>query len=277
MVSHYTPKNLNDALKAIHEEEFLPYAGGTDINSSGMEDCNLIFIGKLPEIRKIELKGDNISIGAGVTYKEAENSEIVPEILKTAIQRVASPAVRNLGTFGGNFANGSGKADCALVNMVLDAKLHICSLEGERFVEAKNFYRGVRNVNLSRDELITEILIPNRDYYINYFYDKISVRRSLAISNITIASVWETHNNRINELSIGIGSATDYPQRCTDVESVLKGKTFEEIEESSDDILGKYITELNLHPDRTCIDYRRQVCFRIINHLITEEFTPIHI
>lgn len=275
MVKYYIPKDLNDALKALRENDYLPYAGGTDINSYGIENRDILFIGKLPELKEIKKTGGYISIGAGVTYAEAENNVLVPEILRTAIRKVASPAVRNLGTFGGNLANGSGKADSALVDIVLDAKLRIRSYDSERTVNAADFYRGRKNLDLSRYELITEILIPNREYYVNFFYDKVSVRSSIAISNVTIASVWKTEHGRVAALSIGIGSATDYPQRCTDVENELIGKTFEQIEADSEEILGRYTTNLELPPDRTCADYRKQVCFRLLNYLITEEFTPI--
>lgn len=277
MVKYYIPKDLNDGLKALRENDYLPYAGGTDINSIGIKNRDILFIGKLPELKEIKKTDGYISIGAGVTYAEAENNELVPEILRTAIRKVASPAVRNLGTFGGNLANGSGKADCALVNIVLDAKLHLRSADNERFVDAANFYRGIKSLDLAQDELITEILIPDREYYVNYFYDKVSVRSSIAISNVTIASVWKTGHNRVEALSIGIGSATAFPQRCTDAESELVGKTFEEIEETGDEILGRYLAGLEFPPDRTCIDYRKKVCFRLLDYLITEEFTPIHL
>jgi len=277
MVKYYIPENLDAALKALRESNFLPYAGGTDINSYGIEKRDLLFIGKLKELKEIKKTENYISIGAGVTYAEAEHNELVPEIMRTAIRKVASPAVRNLGTFGGNLANGSGKADSALVDIVLDAKLRIRSCDSERFAEVKNFYRGRKEIDLKPDELITEILIPDREYYTNYFYDKVSVRSSIAISNVTVASVWKTEGGRVEALSIGIGSATDYPQRCTDIENELVGKTFEEIEENSEEILGRYMSCLELPPDRTCADYRRQVCFRLLNYLICEEFTPIHI
>lgn len=275
MVKYYVPQNLDDALKALKEGGYLPYAGGTDINTGGIKNRDLLFIGKLPELKEIRYDGQYIRIGAAVTYSEAEKNSLIPDIMKAAIHKVAGPAVRNAGTFGGNLANGSGKADSALVDIVLDAKILIRSADSERTVDAGSFYHGWKNVDLRPDELICEILIPKRDFQVNYFYDKVSVRSSIAISNISVASVWSIEENRIKELAIGIGSATEYPMRCTDIEKQLIGKSLEEVENSRDEILAGYVTGLELQPDRTAADYRRQVCYRLLNYLVYEEFTPI--
>lgn len=277
MVKYFKPETLAEALELMKDGSLLPYAGGTDINSAGITGRDLLFIGKLSELRQIRKDGEFIRIGACVTYDEASRSELTPLILKEAIRKVAGPAIRNAGTFGGNFANGSGKADCALVNMVLGAKLLVRSVRGERMVDTDKFYRGRKNIDLMPDELICEILIPDKEYYVNYLYDKISVRTSVAISNISLASVWKIENGRIAALAIGIGSATECPMRCTDMEDALIGKTLEEVEHEREDILVKFVTDLRLQPDRTEIAYRRQVCYRLLNYLMYEEFTPIRL
>jgi len=275
MVKYYTPSGLDDALLALKNGTFLPYAGGTDINSAGIRDRDLLFIGKLPELRHITEDGTYIRLGAAVTYAEAEESPLIPELMKTAIRKVASPAVRNLGTFGGNLANGSGKADSALVDLVLDARLLIRSADASRTVDAARFYRGYRDVDLKPDELICEILIPKKNYYINYYYDKVSVRSSIAISNLSIASVWHIQGGVIKDLSIGIGSATDFPVRCTDIEQALLGKRLSEVESIRETLLSRYVVDLDLPLDRTGISYRRQVCFRLLNYLVQQEFSPL--
>lgn len=277
MVNYLVPVNLEEALRCMADGNYVPYAGGTDLNTSGREGLDLLFIGKLPELKGIRSDGEYLRIGAAVTYSEAEDSPLIPDIMKTAIHKVAGPAVRNYGTFGGNLANASGKADSALVNMVLDAKLRIRSMRGERIADVVNFYRGRKDVDLARDELICEILIPERKYQENYFYDKVSVRSSVAISNITVAAVWETEKEVIRNLAIGVGSATDVPVRCTDMEQVLIGKTFSEVERDREEILAGFVDTIEMSPDRTDIQYRRQVCYRLLNYLLYEEFTPLGI
>jgi len=271
-----TPKNLQEALQALKEHPYLPYAGGTDINNNPMHrDRDFLFIGKLPELRALYADEEYLHLGGAVTFAEAQKSELVPEIMKEALKKLAGPAIRNRGTFGGNLANASGKADSALVDIVLDAKIHICSAEGERFVNAADFYQGFRKVDLGPQELITEILIPRREYFINYFYNKVSVRTSVAISNFSVASVWETDGKKVKKLAIAIGSATEYPIRCTEIEEALTGKTFEEIAAGREELLAEYVTEIDMPLDRTAVWYRKQICYRLLRYLIREEFTPI--
>ena len=276
MVKSYTPKNLADALEALKStDEYLPYAGGSDINVQNISGRNLFFIGKLPELKRIYEDEKYIHIGSAVTYSEAVKNPLVPEVFKAAIHKVAGPAVRNVGTYGGNLANGSGKADSALVALVCNAVLHIQSASGERFLEEKYFYRGRKDVFLEKDELITELLIPKSKSLNNYYYDKVSVRTSVAISNISVAAIWNIEDDIIKELSVGIGSATDVPIRCYDVENALVGKSIYEVDAQREEILSHFVVDLSLPLDRTSIRYRKQVCYNLLNYLLYEEFTPI--
>ena len=275
MVKGYTPLSLQEALEMLKGGFIQPYAGGTDINTQKSSGKDLLFINRLPELRKIEKKDGYISIGAAVTYSEAEENPLVPEIMKTAIKKVAGPAIRNLGTFGGNLANASGKADSALVDLVCDAVLHIQSASAERYLKVSDFYKGYRKTDLKPDELITEILIPDRNYFINFYYDKVSVRTAVAISNLSIAAVWNISGNVLTDLAIGIGSATVYPIRYTEIENSLVGMSLEYIAEHRREVLDSAISKLQLPPDRTSVYYRKRVCYNLLEYLIYEEFTPL--
>lgn len=275
MVKYCIPSNLDEALKILRTGEYIPYAGGTDINSRNITGKGLLFIGKLPELKNIEAKDGYIHVGAAVTYSEAERNPLIPQIMKKAIRKVAGPAIRNLGTFGGNLGNASGKADSALVNLTLDAKLHIRSDDSERYLGVNEFYHSRGVTDLKPGELITEILIPDNQWFINYYYDKVSVRTAVAISNISIASVWEIRDSAVSNLAIGIGSATDYPIRCTDIEKAFIGLKLKEVSERYDSLLTEYVDQLTLPPDRTSVFYRQRVCFNLLEYLIREEFTPL--
>ena len=77
--------------------------------------------------------------------------------MKEAISSIASPAIRNLGTMGGNIGNGSSKGDSVLVLFVADAKLRIVSLRGERIIDIDKFYLGRKKLDLREDEIIVEL------------------------------------------------------------------------------------------------------------------------
>lgn len=275
MVNYVIPNSLNDALDILSAGQYMPYAGGTDINSRNIKGKDLLFIGKLPELKNVFREDGFVHIGAAVTYSDAEKNPLVPEIIKTAIHKVAGPAIRNLGTFGGNLGNASGKADSALVNLTLGAKLHVQSADSERYLNMSDFYHSRGVTDLKKGELITEILIPDCPWHINYYYDKVSVRSAVAISNVSIAAVWEIRDDMIKNLALGIGSATDYPIRITDLENEFIGVKLENVEKQYDAVISKYIDHLRLPPDRTGEYYRRRVTFNLLTYLVKEEFTPV--
>ena len=102
MVNGYKPTALQEALEIRARERVIPYAGGTDIMVKKPEGVPFLFINDIDEIRQIRDDGDFIRVGAAVTFTEALASELIPRIMKEAVSRIAAPAIRNAGTFGGN-------------------------------------------------------------------------------------------------------------------------------------------------------------------------------
>ena len=51
--------------------------------------------------------------------------------------------------------------------------------------------------------------------------------------------------------------------------------TEEEAETERDAVVGEYVAELDMPLDRTGVKYRKQVCCRLLDYLLYEEFTPI--
>lgn len=268
MVDAYYPQTLNEALQIINDTTVIPYAGGTDLMIMNNHANPFIFIGKLPELTKIYEDDQYIHIGACVTYTQAYHSKLVPRLMHTVISKIASPAIRNKGTFGGNLGNRGGKADSVLADFVLDAIIKIQSVNGERLVPVISFYLGKRKIDLAENELITEILIPKTSVFENCYFEKISARNSLAISNISFGASWNTENGIITCISIAIGAAGDTVLRCPDLEELLVGKNRSSIEKERQDILDKYQSRMDFPLDRTSIDYRKTVCELLIDYLI---------
>lgn len=268
MVEAYSPKTLEEALRIRSEKKVIPYAGGTDIMVRSFYDEPFMFIGKLPELTKIYEDEKYIHIGACVTYSQALKSQIVPRLMHSVIARIASPAIRNKGTFGGNLGNGGGKADSVLADFVLDAIIKLQSSDEERLIPVSNFYRGRRQIDLKDNELITEILIPKESIYENFYFEKISARKSLSISNISFGASWDINDGVIKQISIAIGAAGDTVLRCRDLEDLFVGISRDSLENDKQEILKRYLSRMNFPLDRTSIDYRKTVCELLIDYLI---------
>lgn len=263
MVNGYVPETLEEALGIRAAQSVVPYAGGTDLMVGKRPGVPFLFVNRIPELRRITDDGEYIRIGAAVTYTQALESELVPPIMKEAVSRIAAPAIRNAGTFGGNLGNGSAKADSVLIEFVADAKLRLVSVRGERIVPVAAFYRGRKDIDLAKDELIAEILLP-REGLENYYYEKIGGRNALAISRVSFAGVFAEEDGRITKIAAAFGAVADTVLRFPELETMLIGKTAAEARALRADFLSAYGERLLLTEGRVSAVYRKNVCLNLL-------------
>src|SRR6266478_9656742 len=105
------PRTLPSVLSLLAQEPgvWLPIAGGTDVMvqycAGKLPKQKLVNIWNLPELRRIEVFSDEIRIGAGCTYTELREQEIVGRefpLLARAAAWTGGIANQNRGTIGGN-------------------------------------------------------------------------------------------------------------------------------------------------------------------------------
>lgn len=83
--------------------------GGTDImpllKNGVRDDCELVFLKKIPELRELTDAGSYLVIGSGMTLTELAENKLVNErctAVAQAASLTASPQIRNIATIGGN-------------------------------------------------------------------------------------------------------------------------------------------------------------------------------
>lgn len=271
MVNGYTAASLQEALelRKAHPEA-VPYAGGTDLMVENRPGVTYLFLNKVPELKVITEDEQYVRIGAGVTFTEALADERVPQLMKEAVSRIAAPAIRNAGTFGGNLGNGSAKADSVLIEFVADAKLRLVSLGGERTVEVDKFYLGRKKLDLAPDELIAEVLLPKSGLD-RYYYQKVGGREALAISRVSFAGVFAEKDGKITNIAAAFGAVSDTVLRFKDIESMLLGKTVDEAKTLKADYLAAYGKQLQLTRGRVSAEYRKTVCMNLLGEFLAEQ------
>lgn len=271
MVNGYTAASLQEALelRKAHPEA-VPYAGGTDLMVENRPGVTYLFLNKVPELKIITEDEQYVRIGAGVTFTEALADERVPQLMKEAVSRIAAPAIRNAGTFGGNLGNGSAKADSVLIEFVADAKLRLVSLGGERTVEVDKFYLGRKKLDLAPDELIAEVLLPKSGLD-RYYYQKVGGREALAISRVSFAGVFAEKDGKITNIAAAFGAVSDTVLRFKDIEGMLLGRTVDEAKTLKADYLAAYDNRMNLTRGRVSAEYRKTVCMNLLGEFLAEQ------
>ncbi|MCL1829319.1 MAG: FAD binding domain-containing protein [Oscillospiraceae bacterium] len=252
----------------LASERLIPYAGGTDIMTGDPENKDFIFICNIPEMRKTEDDGSFIRIGAACTFSEVLKNPLVPRIMREAVAEIGAPAIRNLGTMGGNIANGSAKADTVPVEYACDAKLRIVSARKERIVDADMFFKSRKRTDISPDELIVEILLPKTGLENGYF-KKVGARAALAVSRVSFAGVFRTYEGKITGISAAFGAVAETVLRFKDIEKTLIGKTLKEASALKSDFLKAYCDAVVPISGRVSSDYRKKVCVNLLDDFLT--------
>ncbi len=189
------PKSLADALKMLRDEgPVVPMAGCTDLyvalNFGTLTDTRFLNLWRLDALRRIELRGGVLSIGALATHSDLIRSALVRKrlpMLAAAAREVGGVQIQNRGTIGGNVANASPAGDTLPVLAAADASVVLRRADETRRVPFNAFYTGYRLTVRRPDELITAFEIP--PVRGRQWFRKVGTRAAQSISKIVMAGV----------------------------------------------------------------------------------------
>jgi CO/xanthine dehydrogenase FAD-binding subunit len=228
------PKTIEEACDLLWKSEGKAkiIAGGTDLviglRNGDHAPSVIIDITRIKGLRKIEEMNGTLSIGATVTHSEISSSSLVRKygkVLSDAASEIGSPQIRNLGTIGGNIVNASPAADTLPPLMVLNAMGRVASKEGMKDVPLIHLFHGPYQTNLKPHELLVQIIFPKLHPELRSSFVRLARREALAIARMSMAVILKIEKNRIEDIRISVGSVTPTPQRMTETEAFLKGKS----------------------------------------------------
>jgi nicotinate dehydrogenase FAD-subunit len=237
--NYKTPNTIEEAIELLWQAEGKAkiIAGGTDLVIGLRNGDHLpwfvIDITRIEELRKIEEKNGKVSIGAAATHSEIAFSPLMKrygKVLSDAASEMGSPQIRNLGTIGGNIINASPAADTIPPLMVLNAMGRVVTKEGERQVPLDQLFKGPYETNLKPHELLVQITFQKLSSDMRCSFVRLARRDAMAIARMNVAIVlqMEKRKKRIEDVRIAVGSVTPTPQRMSEAETFLKGKSPDE-------------------------------------------------
>jgi CO/xanthine dehydrogenase FAD-binding subunit len=210
---------------------WLPIAGGTDVMvqyaAGTLGARRLVSIWNLPELGGVEVSAEEVRIGAGCTYSELREHEVVERefsLLAAAAGWTGGIANQNRGTLGGNIVNASPAADSLPALLVYEAELILVSARGERRVPYVGFHTGYKKMGLAPDELIRAVSLPRR--YAGYvsYSRKVGARNAQAISKVCVAALGKVTGGVVEDVRIAAGSVAPVPLRLVEAERVVRGQ-----------------------------------------------------
>ncbi len=243
-----SPLTLTDALrlKAEHGAAARFIAGGTDLlvelaghgSAVGSVKAGLIDLTRIPGLADIWEEDGALHLGPLVTHNQCVRSRLVVEgafALARACWEVGAPQIRNRATVAGNLVTASPANDSIVPLMALDASVRVESAaRGSRTLPLKSFFRGVRQVDLADDEMLTRITVPLQDAARRGNFIKLGLRRAQAISILSVAgSVGceggeEWDSAAVTHAAVALGAVAPTVVRATEAEDFLIGKTLTE-------------------------------------------------
>ncbi|SNB57057.1 xanthine dehydrogenase small subunit [Arboricoccus pini] len=223
---------LADLLAANPEAVVL--AGGTDIGLWVTKQDRplplLVWLGRVDELRQIEDRGQDIVIGAGVTYEQAAAAMagLGPDAAGLW-RRIASPPIRNAGTIGGNISNGSPIGDTPPFLIALGASLELRHGQERRSLPLEDFFLAYGRQDRRPGEFVARVIIPRPRPDAIFKVMKVSKRFDQDISAVCAAFLIELDGSgKVERARIAMGGMAAIPKRARAVETALLGQPWTE-------------------------------------------------
>ncbi|CDX41127.1 Xanthine dehydrogenase; XdhA [Mesorhizobium sp. ORS 3359] len=229
------PAGVDDFAAVLEKEPGATIvAGSTDVGlwvTKHMRDISpAIFIGGLDGLRAISEKDGVITIGAGVTYTEAFEalSKRIPA-LGPLVDRIGGEQVRNMGTIGGNIANGSPIGDTPPPLIALGAQLTLRKGKKRRTIPLETFFIAYGKQDRQPGEFVEAVHVPAPAGGEKFAVYKVTKRRDEDIT-ATLGAFYLTlaKDGTVADIRIAYGGMAATPKRATAVEKGLIGKVWSE-------------------------------------------------
>ncbi|MER9870452.1 xanthine dehydrogenase small subunit [Mesorhizobium sp. M0136] len=229
------PANADDLASVLVKEPGATIvAGSTDVGlwvTKHMRDiAPVIFIGNLDGLCGISEDKGVISIGAGVTYSEAFSTlaKRIPA-LGPLFDRIGGDQVRNMGTIGGNIANGSPIGDTPPPLIALGARLTLRRGDKRRTIPLEDFFIAYGRQDRQPGEFVEAVHVPVPAGETKFAVYKITKRRDEDITAALGAFFLKlAEDGTVADVRIAYGGMAATPKRAFGVEKALLGRPWTE-------------------------------------------------
>jgi xanthine dehydrogenase small subunit len=214
-------------------------AGGTDLYVQRGEELPdgpvatlHALLPRRPELRGVRVADGWISIGALTSFEEIGESELLRRRipgLRAFLDLVASWQIRTRATVAGNLVNASPIGDLTVLLLALGARVVLergaFGDGGEsREVPLDGFYRGYKVLDRARDEIVTEVRVPEIETADRVDFEKVSKRRYLDIATVNTAARLRVEDGEIVAARLAAGGVAPIPLFLRQASAAVVGR-----------------------------------------------------
>ena len=275
----FVPESIDELLQFLdtHQSAVHIIANGTDlikrIQRKQVNPKVLVDITGLQELKYVKKQDGSIKIGALTTISELTASPLIDrryDVMGEVARRFGGPSIINMATVGGNICSASSSEDLLPVLLVLEGKVKVRNVHGERTASVESFVTGKRTTGLKNNEILLETSFPELDADSACSFEKIGMRNSLIIAFVNCATYLKMDKTSgvVADARIALNRVNGkIPQRARDTEKNVKGKRLNE--ESLADAAAALRSELKLTSDfRASDEYRTDVACAILKRTL---------
>jgi len=209
-------------------------AGSTDVGLWVTKQMralgDIIYLGRVAELKRMREDGGMLEIGAGVSLEDAYTAlcERYPLELSELKQRFASLPIRNAGTLGGNVANGSPIGDSMPWMIALGSEVVLRSAGGRRILPMDRFYLDYQKKDLQPGEFVEAMRVPLPQAGRRFRTYKLAKRFDQDISAVCAAFCVTVDAGIVTDARIAFGGMAATPKRAGLAEAALIGRPWNE-------------------------------------------------
>ena len=231
----HTPGSVDEAVGLLDRlsGEVRLLAGGTDLVVQLNENRNsaprhLIYLGGLEELKTLGGNDQGLKLGALVSHARLAQDPLIARaapLLALAAGRVGGPAIRTVGTIGGNVATASPAGDVSTALLALDARAQARGPEGWRIIPLADLFLAPGRTALWLKELLCSFEVPLQEGPAGQWFEKLGQRRAMSIALVSCAASvrLDPSGRTIASAGIGLGSVAPTPLRAREAEALLQG------------------------------------------------------
>jgi carbon-monoxide dehydrogenase medium subunit len=264
---YHSPTTVEEVLTLLEEYPHAELMAGNQ--SLGIVMANrlatpdhVVDLNGVDELRGIERRGDDVTVGAMTTHRSIERSDTLAEtlpLLPDSAGQIAGPSVRNRGTVGGSIGEADPAGNYPAALLALEGEIVLQSGEDTRTVPAADYFIAYMFTDRREDELITGVTVPTGAFPADrtgMSFDELKPTSQTwpTVSTATAVRVDDpaAADPVVEEARVALANAADIPVRVEAAEAAVEGTTLDDaaLEAAGEAAIDAADPEAEMHADR---------------------------